>query len=153
MKEFVIIILIVVLIFTGDFIVQSHLEATSSNMVSKLENLKEKVIKSKETEDKTGTEELLREVEDEWNKTNKTWSVIVVHEELDSIEEALVKAKSSIAEGELEDRFRRNRNSIIFHRTCKRKRKSVDKKYFLVCNVIAIKMKYNYIYGSYSQFI
>lgn len=131
MKELVIIILILALIFVGDFIVQSHLEVTSSNMVSKLGNLKEKVIKAKETEEIEEAKEALNTTREEWDKTNQTWSVIVVHEELDSIEEALIKAKSSIEEGELEDRTRRNRNSTVFYRTCKRKRKSSVEKYIL----------------------
>ena len=50
MRETIIIILIVVLIITGDVIVQWHLEKTSTNMASKLEELKKTVIESKENE-------------------------------------------------------------------------------------------------------
>lgn len=131
MRETIIIILIVVLIITGDVIVQWHLEKTSTNMASKLEELKKTVIESKENENNDKAKEILGDVEKEWEKVNKTWSVIVIHEELDNIEQALVKAKSSINEGELEDRIRRNRNSNVFYKTCKRKRKSIIEEYFL----------------------
>lgn len=130
MKEFVIIILIIVIIFTGDFVVQSHLETTSSNMVAKLENLKEKVMETKETDNKKQTEELLKEVEDEWNKTNKTWSVIVVHEELDSIEEALVKAKSSLTEGEIEDGLEEIETALFFIEHVREREKVLIKNIF-----------------------
>lgn len=76
-------------------------------------------------------QESLEKVEREWENVNKTWSIIVIHEELDNIEEALVKAKSSINEGEREDRIRRNRNCNILYKTCERKRKNIIKKYFL----------------------
>lgn len=131
MKDAVIIILILILIITGDALVQAHLEKTSTSMASKLENLKETVIEAKEDDDNEKAKEVLEGVEREWEKINKTWSVIVMHEELDNIEEALVKAKSSINEGELEDRIRRNRNSNVFYKTCKRKRKSIIEEYFL----------------------
>ena len=100
MRETIIIILIVVLIITGDVIVQWHLEKTSTNMASKLEELKKTVIESKENENNDKAKEILGDVEKEWEKVNKTWSVIVIHEELDNIEQALVKAKSSIKQGE-----------------------------------------------------
>lgn len=131
MREVVIIVLILLLIVTGDIMVQWHLEKTSTNMASKLENLKETVVKAKESEKNEEAKEVLEEVEREWEKVNKTWSVIVIHEELDNIEQALVKAKSSINEGELEDRIRRNRNCNVFCKACKRKRKGINKKYFL----------------------
>lgn len=131
MKDVLIIILILFLIITGDVLVQCHLEKTSINMASKLEDLKEKLVNSEDNMENKEIQESLEKVEREWENVNKTWSIIVIHEELDNIEEALVKAKSSINEGEREDRIRRNRNCNILYKTCERKRKNIIKKYFL----------------------
>ena len=35
-------------------------------------------------------------------RTDKTWSIIVVHQELDNVEQAFTKAKSNIENGTLE---------------------------------------------------
>ena len=132
MKEVIIIILILLLIFAGDIAVQMHLEKTSETMTAKLENLKEKMIEAKENEDEEneGAKKALEETEKEWEDINKTWSMIVMHEELDNIEEALVKAKSSVNEGELEDGLEEIETAMFFIKHVREREKVLIKNIF-----------------------
>lgn len=114
MKEIIIIILVLLAIFGCNAMVQKHLENTSQNVISKLETLKEKVIEVKETEEREEIEKLFQEAEEEWNRVHKTWSIIVIHEELDSIDEALIKAKSSISDGDLENSLAEIETALFF---------------------------------------
>ena len=47
-------------------------------------------------------------------RTDKTWSIIVVHQELDNVEQALTKAKSNIENGTLETALQEIETTIYF---------------------------------------
>ena len=45
----------------------------------------------------------MEDIEKKWRDTNDIWSIISIHQELDNIEQALIKTKSNINDGDLED--------------------------------------------------
>lgn len=47
-------------------------------------------------------------------RTDKTWSIIVVHQELDNVEQAFTKAKSNIENGTLETALQEIETTIYF---------------------------------------
>lgn len=103
MKEIIIIIVVLGTLLGCNIMVQNHLNETSSNLIAKLEKLQNKVVEYKDSENRDELKEIYVETEEEWVKVHKMWSIIVVHQELDNIEQALVKAKSSIYGGSIED--------------------------------------------------
>lgn len=103
MREIIIIIVIVIVIFAGDFLTQSYLETSVNEMQTELEALKREAIKSKENDERSILEEQFNKTEEKWKETNGMWSVIVMHAELDNIEESLTRTKSSIFDGQLEE--------------------------------------------------
>lgn len=114
MKDIIIVIFVLIAIFCCNMLVQKHLENTSQRVISKLEVLKEKTIEMKDTEEREELKKHFAEIENEWNRVHKTWSIIVMHEELDNIEEALIKTKSSINDGDLENSLAEIETAMFF---------------------------------------
>lgn len=130
MKECIIIVLIIVIIFSGDAIVQGYMEKSSNEMYAQLEELKENAIEAKESDNRGEVQQVFDETEKKWEKTNKTWSIIVVHEELDHIEESLTKAKSSIYNGEVEEALEEIETAMFFVKHVREKEKILLKNIF-----------------------
>ena len=94
MKEFAIIIIILMIIFGTAFYIERFLNNTSDKLVSKLENLKADI------ETKNIGEERIREqanqIYGEWQEVSEKWSIIVLHDEIDLIQTSLIRMKSKI---------------------------------------------------------
>lgn len=103
MKDIIIIILIVILIFGGDYLIQSYLARTTDEILQELRKLKEETISAEKENENMNLKKTMEKVEEKWEKNSNIWSIIVVHQEIDNIEQALVKIKSNIENGELED--------------------------------------------------
>lgn len=103
MKEFVIILMILIIIIGGDILTRNYLNKTSSKLVERLGVLKESTILAKQTEKRDEIVEEANRIEKEWKQISKIWSIIVIHQEIDNIETSFTKAKSYIEEGRLED--------------------------------------------------
>lgn len=114
MKNVIIIILILGTILGANTIVQKQLDESSAQLTAKLENLREKVVEYKDTEDRGEVKEIYKDIEEEWARVHKVWSIIVIHQELDNIEQALVKSKSSINDGSLEDALEEVETAMFF---------------------------------------
>lgn len=114
MKDFFIICTIIVVIVGGDILVKKHLSKTTNELVSKLEELKEKTIEAKETNDRNETKNTIKKVEEKWKKISKIWSTVIVHQEIDNIEQAIIRAKSYINDGKLEDAIPEIETAIFF---------------------------------------
>ncbi len=102
MKEITIIISILVIIFGGAIYTKTFLNKTSEEIIGKLENLKEEIVIAKESNSRERAKELSNDVYGKWEELDKSWPMIVFHEELDSIQISLTKMKAQIEEGELE---------------------------------------------------
>ena len=101
MKEFVIIIIILTIIFGGALYTQNYLNNTSDRLVSKLEELKTNL--ENKNKKKQKIEEKSDEIYGEWEDVNEKWSVIVLHNEIDLIETSLIRMKSKIKARNLDE--------------------------------------------------
>ena len=114
MKDAIIIISIIALIFGGDFLVKSHLQKTTGELVKDLEILKEKTVTAKESENREEIKTTMKEVEKQWSEISKIWSTVIMHQEIDNIQQALVRAKTDIGEGNIEDAIPEIETAIFF---------------------------------------
>ena len=101
MKQIIIMIIILIIIFTGAWYTQKFLDDTSSKLVSELENLKEDIETNNIEEDKL--KEQADEICGQWKDISERWSIVVLHDELDLIETSLIKVKSKIKMGILDE--------------------------------------------------
>ena len=130
MKEYIIMIAIIVIVFSGDAMVQGYLENSSNTLENQLEELKQNAIESKETKNREEVKTAFQNLEKEWEEINKVWSIIVVHEEIDNIEESLTKAKSSIYDGEVEEALEEIETAIFFIKHVREREKILLKNIF-----------------------
>lgn len=103
MREWIIIIVIILIITFGNFITDKYLEGTTNELINELKDLKQKTIEINENDDRLQIKNKMAELEEKWNKTNKMISIVVMHQEINNVEEALTKARTSINYGELKD--------------------------------------------------
>jgi len=103
MKETIIIISILLIIFGGAIYARNFLKKSSEEIISKLDKLKEEIIIAKENNERERVKQLSNEIYEKWEEMDKTWSIIVLHDELDNIQISLTKMKAQIEEGELEE--------------------------------------------------
>lgn len=128
MKEFIIIIVILMIIFGGALYTQNYLNNTSDTLVSKLERLKID-LESKNINQQT-IEEQSDEIYGEWEEINEKWSVVVLHDEIDLIETSLIRMKSKIKTGSLDESMEDLDTSIFLLKHIKEKEKTSLKNIF-----------------------
>lgn len=99
MREIIIIVIVIVLVSVGSIFTQKYLEKTSDELTAKLEELKNEIKgENFETADSISNEVLAK-----WQEIKHNWSMVVVHEELDNIELAILGVKGSIEAQNSED--------------------------------------------------
>ena len=125
MKE---IIIIISIIFAGSIITQMYLNKTSALLIDKLENIKSDIENEKFDREKVSKK--AEEMYSEWEKINEKWSVIILHDEIDLIETALIKMKAEIKSGEIEDSMAEIDTSIFLLNHIKEKEKTSLKNIF-----------------------
>ena len=128
MKEIIIIISILIIIFAGSIITQMYLNKTSTLLIDKLENIKSDIENEKFDREKVSKN--AEEMYSEWEKINEKWSVIILHDEIDLIETALIKMKAEIKSGEIEDSMAEIDTSIFLLNHIKEKEKTSLKNIF-----------------------
>lgn len=128
MRETIIIIIILIIIFGGAYYTQNFLNNSSDNLVSKLETLKTGI------EDRNITEDDMKnksdEIYGEWEDINKKWSIIVLHDEIDLIETSLIRMKSKIKTGSIDESMEDLDTSIFLLKHIKEKEKTSLKNIF-----------------------
>ena len=128
MRETIIILSILIIIFVGACITQKFLNNTADLLVSKLEDLKSGI-----EEDKIDEKEMIEktdEIYSEWEEINERWSVIVLHDEIDLIETSLIRMKSKIKTGEIQESMEDLDTSIFLIKHIKEKEKTNLKNIF-----------------------
>ena len=128
MRETIIILSILIIIFVGACITQKFLNNTADLLVSKLEDLKSWI-----EEDKINEKEMVEktdEIYSEWEEINERWSVIVLHDEIDLIETSLIRMKSKIKTGEIQESMEDLDTSIFLIKHIKEKEKTNLKNIF-----------------------
>ena len=128
MKEVIIIIIILIIVFAGDVYTQNYLNETSDMLVSKLENLKTD-LETENIEQKT-LEEQADEIYGEWEDINEKWSVVVLHDEIDLIETSLIRMKSKIKTGSLDESMEDLDTSVFLLKHIKEKERTSLKNIF-----------------------
>ena len=128
MRETIIIIVILLIIFGGAYYIQNFLNNSSDSLVSKLEGLKTGI------EDRSITEEDMKrktdEIYGEWEDINKKWSIMVLHDEIDLIETSLIRMKSKIKTGSIDESMEDLDTSIFLLKHIKEKEKTSLKNIF-----------------------
>ena len=130
MRDILIIIFIIIAIFGGGIYTEIYLNRTADEMSRNLENLKKQAITAKETQNREKIKKEIKKIENKWDEISEVWSVIVVHQEIDNIENALVKSKSNIENGELEDALQEIETAIFFINHVKEREKVCLKNIF-----------------------
>lgn len=128
MKEIIIIATILIIIFGGALYTQKFLDDSADMLVSKLENLKTDL--EDENKEKEKLENQTDEIYWEWEKINEKWSVIVLHDEIDLIETSLIRMKSKIKTGSLDESMEDLDTSIFLLKHIKEKEKTSLKNIF-----------------------
>ncbi len=123
MKDTIIIVAIILVIVLGDIVTKNYLNKTVDELLTSLETLKEKVIEAKQTNEREEIKKEMEIVEQKWENTSKICSIIVVHQEIDNIEQALTRGKSSINYGILEDALQEIETAIFFSEHVKEREK------------------------------
>ena len=125
MKEIIIIISILIIIFTGSIVTQKYLNRTSDLLVEDIKNDLEK--------NNLDSEKLAKKSEDmykKWEEINAKWSIIILHDEIDLIETSLTKMKAEIKSGEIKDVMAELDTSIFLINHIKEKEKTSLKNIF-----------------------
>mgnify|MGYP004494918687 CR=1 FL=1 len=97
MKEIIIIIISVALVWTGAYVSQNYLTKTSDELVNNIEDLKIEIQKAKKEEDSESIA-LADDIYNKWKEIEEKWSIIITHDELDLIEISLIGMKTCIEE-------------------------------------------------------
>jgi len=113
-RDISIIVIILIIVIASDLVIGTYLDKTSKNMVGELGILKEKTLTVGEDGNRKEIESEVKRIEDELEKIINKWSTVVMHQEIDNIEQALVKAKSSIEHGKIEDAIPEIDTAIFF---------------------------------------
>lgn len=114
MKDAMIIIVIIAIIIGGDLCTKKYLNKLSDELIESLKKLKEETIAVKQTGDREEIKKQMEDIEQKWDNTNEIWSIISIHQELDNIEQALIKTKSNINDGDLEDAIQELETAMFF---------------------------------------
>ena len=128
MKEITIIILILMIIFGGALYTQKFLNNTADMLVSKLENLKTEL--ENNNKEQQNLEQQTDEIYVDWENINEKWSVVVLHDEIDLIETSLIRMKSKIKTGSLDESMEDLDTSIFLLKHIKEKEKTSLKNIF-----------------------
>ena len=111
MKEVLIIFFILLIIIFGNLYINKYLNKSAKALLNDLDNLKNNI-----EQQNISQNDLIQESEDlyiHWGEINKKWSNIILHEEIDSIETALIRTKSKI-KMEKNDECLEDINTAIF---------------------------------------
>ena len=114
MRDAIIIISIILIIIVGDSMMQNYLSKTTEELLADLNELKDKAIKVKENNERDEIITLANNVDEKWQEISNTWSIIIVHQEIDNLEQAFTRAKSSIENGDLDEAIPEIEEAIFF---------------------------------------
>ena len=95
-KEIIIIIIVITIIFVGDVIMQKYTNNIINELSSKLLELKENIKESNQEKAKDEIKKQIEEVHEKWIQKSKYLSVLIEHTELEKVETSLISSKSFI---------------------------------------------------------
>lgn len=89
-KEMIISVILVILIFIGDFITQKYTKDTVSSLIDEFGKLKQSLINAS----KEDSEIEVNEIEQKWDKAHDKLAYYIEHDELEKVETNLTSCKS-----------------------------------------------------------
>ena len=89
-KEMIISVILVILIFIGDFITQKYTKDTVSSLIDEFGKLKQSLINAS----KEDCEIEVNEIEQKWDKAHDKLAYYIEHDELEKVETNLTSCKS-----------------------------------------------------------
>lgn len=89
-KEMIISVILVILIFIGDFITQKYTKDTVSSLIDEFGKLKQSLINAL----KEDSEIEVNEIEQKWDKAHDKLAYYIEHDELEKVETNLTSCKS-----------------------------------------------------------
>ena len=98
-KEIIICIIIILLIFTGNYITQKYTKESVTNLNTKLIELEEKI----ETEEKEIANNQMKDLKNDWDNRYKKLSYFIEHDELEKVEDNLTSINGYIESDNLEE--------------------------------------------------
>jgi len=97
LKEILIVCFIILAILACNFILQGYITKSSDNLAQKLSTLSGKIANnSGDIKDNEDINNLINDIENQWEKSKKKWEIFVMHSEIDQIEIAFTNIKSSV---------------------------------------------------------
>ena len=106
LKDIILILFIIAIVIVGNVISQNILKQDSIVLTEKLQELSKKL----DSEDR---KQEIEEIYKLWEETEKRWSIIVSHQELDLIKTSILGVKSGIETGDFEYSYEQIQNSIF----------------------------------------
>ena len=103
MKEIIGIVIIISIIIISSFILQSYLERTSEEILSKLYNLKEEIKQAQVSKNNKNIIKVSSEIIEKWGEVSDIWATVVAHQELDNIKLSILEVNAALETNSLED--------------------------------------------------
>jgi hypothetical protein len=98
MRDLVVIIVIIGLVFGGDVFIEKYLEKSSEKLIQQIE-----MMSTSFNEDGTAKKRNVDSLKQIWEETEKPWIVIEYHEEINNIEDLVIETYSYYMSGEKEE--------------------------------------------------
>lgn len=130
MREVIIILIIIIIIVLSAYYTQNFLNNSSDLLVSKLEDLKSYIEENDIVEYREELSIKTDEIYENWEEINEKWSILVLHDEIDLIETSLIRMKSKIKVGSIEESVEDLDTSIFLLKHIKEKEKTSLKNIF-----------------------
>jgi len=99
-KQVILIISILIIIIGGTLYASMYISKSSSELIGKLQELRKEINSGDAGADNSRPKQNANTIYDKWEKTSKSWSIIILHNELDLIETSLVSMKTNIETGD-----------------------------------------------------
>ena len=112
MKEIIISVIILILIGTLGIKEQRYIERTGDFLVGELENLKQNIMQKNKNNDIIN--EHIENIKKDWERTERSWSKIIIHEELDNIKISLISLKSKVENNRNEEALEEIEKAIFW---------------------------------------
>ena len=113
MKEIVSSLLIVIIVCTASLLMAKYLDATSSEIISSLENLKSQIKIARDEGNVNNIIDTSNEILTKWKGVDETWSMLIMHAELDMIMLSILEVNAAIETNSLDDALEEIDNTIF----------------------------------------
>ena len=103
MKEIVSSIIIVVIVCAASFLLEKYLDKTSSEIIENLENLKSQIKIARDVGSNASITDASNEILKKWEEADATWSMLIMHEELDMIMLSILEVNAAVETSSFDD--------------------------------------------------